>query len=354
MTERKIIIGINEITEVIYLGSNLKAKGGKQEPRGYFLKEDGFDMVEEADGCIYAREKGRMVGQNHIKNYRQRTKDRLNVVNELIVNNFVPNKCSMLTLTFDGKMGKQNEDSGSSDIIDEKIKELNQITPEQDFHDELARIMESLFTPQKRESKKDECAFKFQDLAVCNKEFKKFIQRMNYRYEGFKYVAVMARQENGNWHYHMICNISYMKFDELKKVWGLGGAYIRKIGKKEELLKSKNYLKKNLIEARKDLKGEKGYLASKGLKRNIVLRSWVEEEAEEYSEQAQRLNEVKKQVKYIRKRIVQHELPITDSYEYMFSDDPKICEFKYYTYPVESAHLFLSNETAVRKKSELR
>lgn len=39
MAEKKLIIGANEMTEVIYIGSNLNAKGGKKmkvEKKYYF------------------------------------------------------------------------------------------------------------------------------------------------------------------------------------------------------------------------------------------------------------------------------------------------------------------------------
>lgn len=45
------------------------------------------------------------------------------------------------------------------------------------------------------------------DLKYSNKEFKKFIQRLQYNLKNeFKYVAVIEFQQRGAIHYHMLCN----------------------------------------------------------------------------------------------------------------------------------------------------
>ncbi|MFT9486053.1 hypothetical protein TEPIDINF_002211 [Tepidibacillus infernus] len=93
-------------------------------------------------------------------------------------------------------------------------------------------------------------------LKTCNREFKKFIQRMKNRYENFKYVAVMSRQDNGNWHYHMVCNLGYIAFNELKQIWGLGGVFIGKIRNKTQLSRATSYASKNTNNARLYLKGQ--------------------------------------------------------------------------------------------------
>jgi wyosine [tRNA(Phe)-imidazoG37] synthetase (radical SAM superfamily) len=64
---------------------------------------------------------------------------------------------------------------------------------------------------------------KIQDLDFTHKEFKKFIQRMNRRYEDFIYLATFSRQENGTWHYHMITNmIMDESVNNIQNIWGNG------------------------------------------------------------------------------------------------------------------------------------
>lgn len=353
MAEKKIIISATEITEVIYFGSNLKSKGGKQEKNEVFIQDKAFEEVEK-DGCILTSGKGELVGQYHIKNYQQRKKSRRHTVDELVVNNFHVNKCSIITLTFGDKNEGISANTGTSSVSPLEVgaaKVAEEVENGGDFQTQFEAFYNSIVAPGLKHLHKDtaETQSQYTDLAICNKEFKKFIQRMTYRYDGFKYVAVMGKQSNGNWHYHMICNIAYIRFAELKEIWGLGGAYIKKIGNKEQFAKSKNYLKKNMKEAATYLEGKKGYLASKGLSRNIELRSWVEKESNEYTKQARRLEEIKKEVDYTRKHIIRRELPITNPVDFYWSDDEKFCEFKYYTYPIDSTDMFPPVEMARKK-----
>lgn len=119
------------------------------------------------------------------------------------------------------------------------------------------------------------------DLSNCNKLFKKFIQKMRYRYDGFKYVAVMAHQNCGHWHYHVLCNVPYVTIDEFEKIWTYGEFELKKPKGTEELYKFQNYMIKNMNEQSwESLRGEKGYLASNNLKRNIIARSWATDTGE--------------------------------------------------------------------------
>src|SRR5690625_4448154 len=63
------------------------------------------------------------------------------------------------------------------------------------------------------------------DHKTANDEFKKFIQRLNYRVTGQKravlqYTCVVERQKRGAIHYHVIFyNLHYTPFNELSDVW---------------------------------------------------------------------------------------------------------------------------------------
>jgi hypothetical protein len=104
------------------------------------------------------------------------------------------------------------------------------------------------------------------DLDVANKEWKKFVQRMRRRFDGFKYVAVIEFQKRGAVHYHMIADLPYIKTKEIADIWGNGfvkanrikhvdnvGAYVIK------------YMSKDLHDER--LVGRKAYQCSKGLEK---------------------------------------------------------------------------------------
>ena len=120
------------------------------------------------------------------------------------------------------------------------------------------------------------------NLAQAHAEFVKFIKRLNWYYEGFKYIATFARQQNGNWHYHMICNITDMDQAQWVKIWKLGFVWVSDIQTTEALRTKAIYCVKNMTECAEDeLHGENGYLCSHKLKRNLELRSWNPEEEEE-------------------------------------------------------------------------
>lgn len=354
MVDKKLIIGATETTEVIYLGSNLKAKGGKREKQGYRLGDKTSEFTYDKNGH-QVHEKEIIVGKYHVKNYKQRNKNRRNIVKELIENNFQIRKCMMITLTFANVVKDHPESTGLRSEENELFQEIYQNL--EIAEDNFLKIMNDIFTPEnviENKEKLNEVTYdnKYDDLKTCNKEFKKFIQKMNYRYENYKYVAVMDKQENGNWHYHIICNLNYIEFNELKGIWNLGGVFIGRIKSKNQLYKVTNYLKKNMVNARLYLKSEKGYLASKGLNRNIVLRSWAPNEQTEFQEQAQYLDEIKKEVEYSKKHISEHNYSTWETCDGYPIEINRNCIFKYYTYPIESKENFTLMDTAIRKHGQ--
>lgn len=73
------------------------------------------------------------------------------------------------------------------------------------------------------------------DLESANKMFNQFIKRLTRLSPGFKYLAVPEFQSSGRVHYHLLCNLPYIKNDDLKNVWGHGFVFIRLIDKVENL-----------------------------------------------------------------------------------------------------------------------
>ncbi len=168
-------------------------------------------------------------------NYYNRLKARRDTVKELVYNNFAVPNVSLVTLTFD------DSKRGGKD---------------------------------------------YTDLAQVHREFKNFMLRMNRRYTGLKYVTVFSRQKNGNWHYHMLCNLdNETSSHEIEAVWKLGFVWIDYIKDYGELHEKTSYCIRNMQDiGLTELQGEKGYLCSKNLQRNIVLRTWREDELAECQE----------------------------------------------------------------------
>lgn len=359
MLKKKLIIGVNEITEVLYIGTNVYATGGRKK-KGIRLiadRKSGFSSMGIGKGSnIFIPNEEMTVGKHHVKNYSQRKEKRIKTVEELIYNNFQPGKCVMVTLHF---KDVKKEATANNINLDFEIKKgdpfYNQYI--ECININLVNLSNSICSPDIKidENTDVEDNGDYTDLKLCNKKFKQFIGRMHYRYTNFKYVAVMGKQENGNWHYHMVCNLNYINFDTLLKIWGLGGVYVSVIKNKTELAKVTNYAKKNIKFASKDLKGEKGYLASKtGLNRNIVVRSWADNESLEFEKQDKRLGKEKNNgLKPISKYTRKHTYKGSASDDGLFYEDKDCdCTIKYFTYRIDSKEKFKLLDLAKLKKKK--
>lgn len=275
----KYIVQDNKITKIVYIGGCQTAKGGRQNVREIsdvlqgrtIMNFDEFDFA----GAMNQLSAGAPIhGEYHEKNYRAREKKRKQTLEELIINNFEPRNSCMLTLTFSdcGQTAEPFEEIANGDL---------------DFEQELIMMADCLNHPEGQSKVIDRVKIhnpeskKCYNLTYCNKQFKLFIQRMKYRFPLFRYVAVMAQQDSRKWHYHLVCNLNYIPFDELRALWGNGAVYFRsfKLTGMQGLWKSIRYLQKNMYSA--ELKGAKGYLSSKGLNRNIVYRLWVDKKCPE-------------------------------------------------------------------------
>lgn len=108
------------------------------------------------------------------------------------------------------------------------------------------------------------------DLDYCNREFKKFIQRLKYKYSDFKYLTVVEFQERGAVHYHMLCNLPYIKSNELAEIWGNGFIKINRIDRVTNLgAYVTKYMQKDLSDAR--LEKRKCYFTSRNLDKPIEI-----------------------------------------------------------------------------------
>lgn len=188
------------------------------------------------------------VGKYADFNYAKRVKIRAQKVREICKNNFEAGKAMFVTLTFDPK----RFDSDSLNI-----------------------------------------------LAFTHGEFKKFIKRVNGHFEGFKYIATFARQSNGNWHYHMMCNLCSSKDKKtLAALWDGGYISCTLINSEKYYYNCIGYLIKNMNRSASDLKRIRGYLFSRNTERDMVVTSWRAEDVSEYDNIKQDIMQSKVYKKY--------------------------------------------------------
>jgi len=125
-------------------------------------------------------------------------------------------------------------------------------------------------------------------LDFVDKEFKKFIQRFNYRFDTkLKYLAVRETHKSGRLHFHMLCDWkkNLIFEDEIReferfigeKVWKHGFVDIKQLDHVDNvgayIIK---YMTKNV--SVEFFKGKKVFLPSKGLERPIVYKDYEAEQ----------------------------------------------------------------------------
>jgi len=116
-----------------------------------------------------------------------------------------------------------------------------------------------------------------QDLEEANKLFKAFMRKMRKERPDLKYIAVIEfqdgdRREDGKGrgaiHYHLLCNLSYMRVEKIRKYWrdvvGEGNIDLQKIDHVDNVgAYIIEYMTKESADPR--LQGKKMYQCSKGL-----------------------------------------------------------------------------------------
>lgn len=114
------------------------------------------------------------------------------------------------------------------------------------------------------------------DVKQSNAYFKKFIQRIKRKYDGFKYLAVIEFQDansRGAVHYHMICNLPYIRKSELQEIWGGGFVKINKIDHVDNVgAYVVKYMTKDTSDKR--LCGLNAYLHSRSLEKPAEVTTW--------------------------------------------------------------------------------
>lgn len=123
---------------------------------------------------------------------------------------------------------------------------------------------------------RDGLDFDIKDVKQCNNAYHLFCKRLKRRYGDFKYVTVIEFQDKndrGAVHYHMICNLPYIKKSELSEIWGNGFVKINSIDKVDNVgAYVVKYMNKDIDDIR--LQGLKAYNCSKGLQKPVELKSW--------------------------------------------------------------------------------
>lgn len=128
--------------------------------------------------------------------------------------------------------------------------------------------------------------FDITDVQACNGYFRKFVLRLKRRYPGFKYVAVIEFQDKngrGAVHYHMICNLPYIKKEELAEIWAGGFIKVNAIDKVDNVgAYVIKYMTVDMDDKR--LAGQNAYLHSRGLEKPVELATWRQDNAEAWQE----------------------------------------------------------------------
>ncbi len=113
--------------------------------------------------------------------------------------------------------------------IFEKIKQQKQ---KQEFsvnrtRTEIRRLINS--NPQLNKFMTLTFADNITDLKQANYEFNKFVLRLSYKYPNFEYLAVPEFQKRGAVHYHVICNLPFVHYSEIRETWGQGNIDIKQV-----------------------------------------------------------------------------------------------------------------------------
>jgi len=107
------------------------------------------------------------------------------------------------------------------------------------------------------------------NVKQANIEFNLFIQRLSYHTnQKLKYLAVIEFQKRGAVHYHMVCNLVYVRNKILSKIWKHGFLNIKKLRTDCNI---GLYMMKYLGKEANILQHKKKYWTSKNLNRPIEI-----------------------------------------------------------------------------------
>lgn len=118
------------------------------------------------------------------------------------------------------------------------------------------------------------------DIIETNYIFKKFVQRLRYKYPDFQYIAVPELQKSGRVHYHMISSVKYIPVKELESIWNHGYIDIQPIDILHHVSGYlTSYIEKDFGKA---FPGRKHFYYSKGLKFPDVKKIDSEKDSTKY------------------------------------------------------------------------
>lgn len=110
---------------------------------------------------------------------------------------------------------------------------------------------------------KDTHEFDITDLDECLKKYRYFIKQLKDKFELTKYITVVEYQKRGAVHYHIVCDLPYIKKQYLDSLWGYGFTWIKKLKPHNIGLYLSKYITKEAFDER--FEGRRRYYTSKGL-----------------------------------------------------------------------------------------
>lgn len=75
---------------------------------------------------------------------------------------------------------------------------------------------------------------KMEDFDTASKDFKKFWEKLNYKYTDLEYIRIIESQHTGRWHIHVLIKSHgngylFLPKEELEKLWGHGYVWVDKM-----------------------------------------------------------------------------------------------------------------------------
>lgn len=119
------------------------------------------------------------------------------------------------------------------------------------------------------------------DIKKANGFFNLFTQRMKSHFSEFQYLAVIEFQKDvdffgnkkvdgGAVHYHLLCNLRYVKSEDLAKIWKHGFIKIKRVNHVDNLGRYlSKYLQKDMFDER--MFGKKKFFCSQDLERPVEI-----------------------------------------------------------------------------------
>lgn len=165
---------------------------------------------------------------------------------------------------------------------DGKDSEINYLRRQQKRRDNIRRLITMNFDVKHSKfvtlTFKDTSEFDIKSVKECNHQFHLFVKRLRNTYPTMKYVSVIEFQDlhdRGAVHYHMICNLPYVKKKVLSEIWKNGNIKINSIDKVDNI---GAYVVKYMTKENADirLRGLKAYNCSIGLERPVEVSSWAQ------------------------------------------------------------------------------